>query len=114
MFLTQFSLRNPVTVTLFFIVLVLVGGVALMRMGRSILPPIALPSVSVAIAYPGASPQEIERLAIEPIEEEIRGIPNVQRVSSSAQSGIGEIAVQFRFGSTLLTDRANVQSAVDA
>ncbi len=114
MFLTQFSLRNPVTVTLFFLVFVLVGGVALMRMGRSILPPIALPAVSVAIAYPGASPKEIERLAIEPIEEELRRIPAVERVSSSAQNGIGEIAVQFRFGSSLLTDRANVQNAVDA
>src|SRR5579871_2379631 len=114
MFLTQFSLRNPVPVTLFYVVIVLLGGLAFMRMGRSILPPIALPSVSVAITYPGASPTEIERLTIEPIVQELRGIPNVARVSSSAQSGIGEIAVQFRFGSALRNDQADVQSAVDA
>lgn len=114
MLLTRLSLRNPVTVTLFFVVLVLLGAIAVARMGRSILPPIALPAVSVAISYPGASPREVERLTIQPIEEEIRGLPDVQRVSSSAQSGVGEIAVQFRFGSALPTDRANVQSAVDA
>jgi HAE1 family hydrophobic/amphiphilic exporter-1 len=114
MFLTRISLQNPVTVTLFFLVLGLLGAVAVTQMNRSILPPIALPAVSVAISYPGASPSEIERLAIEPIEEQIRGVSDVARISSSAQNGIGEIAVQFRFGSALPADRANVQSAVDA
>ncbi|HEX3671188.1 MAG TPA: efflux RND transporter permease subunit, partial [Candidatus Cybelea sp.] len=57
---------------------------------------------------------EIERLAIEPIEEQLRGLPEISRVSSSAQNGIAEIVVEFRFGSDLGTNRANVQSAVDS
>src|SRR5580700_3359743 len=114
MFLTTFSLRNPVVVTLFFVAIVAAGLIAIARMGRSVLPPIALPVVSITAAYPGASPREIERLAIEPIEQELRGLPEVDRISSSAQSGIAEIVVAFHFGSNLETDRANVQSAVDA
>lgn len=112
--LTTFSLRNPIAITLFFVVTVLLGLTAIGRMGRSVLPPIALPVVTVAASYPGASPREIERLVIEPIEEEIRGIPDVSRVSSSAQNGNAEFVVQFRFGSDLESDRANIQSAVDA
>lgn len=111
--LTTFSLRNPVVVTLFFVSIVALGLIALARMGRSVLPPISLPVISVNISYPGAGPEEIERLAIEPIEEQLRGLPEISRVSSSAQNGIAEIVVEFRFGSNVASDRANVQSAVD-
>ena len=114
MFLTVASLRNPMAVTLFFAIVALLGLLAAVRMGRSILPPIALPVVSVAAVYPGAGPTEIERLIVVPMEQQIQTLPDLSRVSASAQSGIGEIVVQFRFGSNLETDRANVQSAVDA
>jgi hydrophobic/amphiphilic exporter-1 (mainly G- bacteria), HAE1 family len=112
--LTAFSLRNPVALTLFFIFVVVLGMLAVARMGRSILPPISVPVVSVAATYPGASPREIQRLLVEPIDEEIAGLPDISRVSASAQSGIAEVVIQFRFGSNLETDRANVQNAVEA
>lgn len=114
MFLTRFALRNPVAVTLFYVLIGLVGLLALVRMGRSILPPISLPVVSIQAPYPGAGPRDVERLIIQPIEDQLAGLPDVSQVNASAQSGIGVIVVQFRFGSILATDRANVQQAVDA
>lgn len=114
MWLTSFSLKNPVAVTLFYIIVVLVGLIALARMGRSILPPISIPVVSVTATYPGASSREIERLVIEPIEENLKGLPDLSRVSSTAQSGVAEIVIQFRFGTNVDVDRTNVQDAVDA
>ena len=112
--LTAFSLRNPVTVTLFFVLVVVLGMLAVGRMGRSILPPISLSVVSVTASYPGASSNEVERLLVEPMEAEIQGLPDITRVSVSAQNGGAEIVAQFRFGSNLETDRANVQNAVEA
>ncbi len=114
MVLTTFSLKNPIAVTLFFVSIVAIGLLSVACMARSVLPPIALPVVSVTAPYPGAGPNEIERLIIEPIEDELRSLPAISRVSSSAQNGIAEIVVEFRFKSDLAGDRANVQSAVDA
>jgi HAE1 family hydrophobic/amphiphilic exporter-1 len=114
MFLTRFSLNNPIAVTLFFSVVGLIGVVAFARMGRSILPPIAIPAVSISTPYPGAAPQEIERLVIAPIEEQLRALPDVDRVSSFAQDGVAQIDVRFRFGTKIETDRMNVQQAVDS
>jgi HAE1 family hydrophobic/amphiphilic exporter-1 len=114
MFLTRFSLNNPIAVTLFFSVVGLIGVVAFARMGRSILPPIAIPAVSISAPYPGAAPQEIERLVIAPIEEQLRALPDVDRVSSFAQDGVAQIDVRFRFGTKIETDRMNVQQAVDS
>jgi HAE1 family hydrophobic/amphiphilic exporter-1 len=112
--LTRFCLNNPVAATLFYAAVGAIGLVAFFAMGRSVLPPIAVPVVAVSAPYPGAGPQEIERLVLEPIEDEARALPAVSRVTSSAQNGIGELRVEFRFGTNLETDRVNVQQAVDA
>ncbi len=114
MLLTRFCLRNPIAVTLFYALVTLLGMAALAQMGRSVLPPVSFPVVAVTAAYPGASPQEVERLVIEPIEDALDTLPNVERVSASAQYGIAELTVRFRFGSGLDADRTNVQQAVDA
>ena len=114
MFLTRLALRNPVAVTLFYALVGLAGLAAFAWMGRSILPPVAFPVVSVAAPYPGAAPQEIERLVLAPVEDALDGVPDVERVSATAQEGLGQIDVRFRFGSSLETDRTNVQQAVDA
>ncbi|MEO7201970.1 MAG: efflux RND transporter permease subunit [Candidatus Tumulicola sp.] len=112
--LTQFSLRNPIAVTLFYALVALLGFAALLEMGRSILPPVSFPVVAISAAYPGASPREIERLIVQPIEDQLEALPSVDRVSVSAQDGTASIVVRFRFGSNLETDRSNVQQAVDA
>ena len=112
--LTRYCLRNPIPVTLFFVLISLLGLFALARMGRSTLPPVSLPVVTIAANYPGAGATEIERLVVEPIEDELNGLPDLSRLSASGQNGVAEIIVQFRFGSNVDVDRANVQQAVDA
>jgi len=111
---TRFSLRNPVAVTLFYVLVGLLGTFAFARMGRSILPPVAFPVVAIAAPYPGAAPGEIERLVLMPIEDRLDAVPQVDRVFATAQEGLGSIQVRFRFGSNLDGDRINVQQAVDA
>ena len=112
--LTRFCLRNPIAVTLFYLFVLVVGFIALPAMGRSILPPLSIPLVTIAASYPDAAPQEMERLIVEPLEDQLDEIPDVDRVSASAQNGLAEIAVRFRFGSDVDVDRSNVQQAVDS
>jgi HAE1 family hydrophobic/amphiphilic exporter-1 len=112
--LTRFCLQNPVATTLFYLLVAFVGLLGLQRMGRSILPPVAIPIISISAPYAGAGPEEIERLVVEPVEDQLAALPSLVRVSASAQNGIGQLIVEFRFGSNIETDRANVQQAVDA
>ncbi len=111
---TRYCLKNPIPVTLFFAFISLLGLLALARMGRSTLPPVSLPVVSITANYPGAGASEIERLVIEPIEDQLNGLPDLSRISASAQNGVAELIVQFRFGSNVDVDRDNAQQAVDA
>ncbi|HEY4441407.1 MAG TPA: efflux RND transporter permease subunit, partial [Candidatus Elarobacter sp.] len=112
--LTRFCLENPTAVALIALAVAVAGLLALARMGRAVLPPIAFPVVAISAPYPGAGPAELERLVVEPIEDQLDGLAGVERVSAWAQDGIARIAVRFRYGTPLDTARADVQQAVDA
>src|SRR6185437_1539395 len=94
--LTRYCLRNPIPTTLFFTLIALLGLIALGRMGRSTLPPVSIPVVTIAANYPGAGASDIERLVIEPLEDQLNGLPDISRISASAQNGVADLIVQFR------------------
>jgi multidrug efflux pump subunit AcrB len=98
-----------------FIALAIFGTVAFKTIGRSANPPgTDFPIVVVYSDYPGASPQEMERLIVKPIEDQLDGIDNLDQLNATAQEGVATIVVQFKLGTNLDIAAINVQSAVDA
>ena len=73
MWLTRFTLRQPMIATLFFLAVAVFGLIAYFSMGENIIPNVNFPIVSVTAIYPGASPDEMERLIVRPIEDQIQG-----------------------------------------
>ena len=68
------------------------------NLGRMIAGIVSLGGIVViAIPYPGASPDVVEREVIEPIEEVISGISGVDRMTSSSLDSFGNIIVEFVF-----------------
>ncbi len=114
MWLTRASLEHPVAVTLFYLAVAILGAISFALLGRSVLPDVAFPSIVVSSAYPGASPAEMERLVIEPLEDALDGLSGVDRVTASTQSGFAEVTVRFHFGVSLQSAQSDVQEAVDA
>ncbi len=114
MWLTRFAISRPVITAMVFIALAIFGIVAFAKIGRSANPPgTDFPIVVVYSAYPGASPQEMERLVVKPIEDQLDGIDNLDQLSSTAQEGVATILAQFKLGTNLDIAAINVQSAVD-
>src|SRR5579862_751594 len=97
-----------------FIALAIFGTVAFMKIGRSADPPgTDFPIVVIFANYPGASPQEMERLIVKPIEDQLADIDNLDQLTATAQEGAASIGVQFKLGTDLNIAAINVQSAVD-
>jgi multidrug efflux pump subunit AcrB len=112
--LTRFAISRPVITAMIFVALAIFGTVAFFKIGRSANPPgTDFPIVVVYSAYPGASPQEMERLIVKPIEDQLDGIDNLDQLSATAQEGVATIIVQFKLGTNLDIAAINVQSAVD-
>lgn len=97
-----------------FIALAIFGTVSFFKIGRSDSPPgTDFPIVVVYSGYAGASPQEMERLVVKPIEDQLDGIDGLDQLNSTCQEGVATIIVQFKLGTNLDVAAINVQSAVD-
>jgi HAE1 family hydrophobic/amphiphilic exporter-1 len=79
------------------LIFVVFGLVALFQLDTDEYPEIDAPVVVIAIPYPGASPDVVEREVIDPIEEVISGISGVDRLTSSSLDNFANIIVEFDF-----------------
>ena len=114
MWLTRFTLRQPIIATLFFLGIAVFGLIGYFSMGENIIPNVNFPIVTVTAVYPGASPEEMERLVVKPIEDQIQGLAHLDKVMATVQEGTATITVQFKLGTDVNFASTDVQHAVDA
>ncbi|HEY4439146.1 MAG TPA: efflux RND transporter permease subunit [Candidatus Elarobacter sp.] len=113
MWLTRFSITRPIIVAMFFIALAVYGASSYFALGKNSQPNVNFPIVLVFANYPGASPAEIERLIVKPIEDQLDGIENLDQMTADAQEGTGVVVVQFKLGTNLDFAAIDVQRRVD-
>jgi len=112
--LTRFAISRWVITTVIFATLAIFGVVSFMLLGRSSNPPnTEFPVVAVVASYPGASPQDMERMVIKPIEDQMNGIEHLDQLSATAQEGTAVVVVQFTVGTNLDLASVDVQRRVD-
>ncbi|MGJ3260965.1 MAG: efflux RND transporter permease subunit [Rhodospirillales bacterium] len=95
------------------LVIVIYGALALNNATVSRDPDYAIPVVSVTLFLPGASPSEIERTVIYPIEEELRSVADLDRIDSHIEHGNARIRAEFRFGVDISVKRQDMESAIN-
>ncbi len=77
------------------IITVIIGVITLTKMQREARPNVNFNRVNVSVAYPGASPSEIEELIIDPIEEKIAEVEGVKEYRSVSFTGAGSISIKI-------------------
>jgi len=113
MWLTRFCIQRPLIVAMFFIGLAIFGFVSYQKLGRNEQPNVNFPVVIVVASYPGASPTEMEKLIIKPIEDQLDGIEHLDQMTATAQEGSAVVVVQFQLDTDLNYAAIDVQHRVD-
>ena len=104
---------NSVASNLLMLVL-LIGGIIWGNMiKQEVFPEFELDIVTVSVAYPGASPEEVEQGIILVIEEAVQGIEGIKEVSSYANEGYGNVVVEAMTGVNLQKLADDIQKEVD-
>jgi HAE1 family hydrophobic/amphiphilic exporter-1 len=112
MFISDFAIKRPIITVVAMVALVVFGLFALFRLQTDEFPEVAPPFVTVAIPYPGASPDGVERELLDPIEEAISAISGVKKVMGTAQDGYATIMVEFNFDKPLQEATQDVRDAI--
>lgn len=94
----RFSIQNPATVLVGVILAFLFGAIGLLRMPYQLSPTVTEPEITVATAWTGATPYEVERDIIEEQEKVLKGIPGLIEMESSSETGRGQVTLRFAVG----------------
>src|SRR6187431_3596695 len=97
MFISDTAIRKPVLTVVAMLIFVVFGIVALTQLDTDEYPEIDAPVVVIAVPYPGASPDIVEREVVDPIEEAVSGISGIDRMRSSSLDSYASIVVEFDF-----------------
>ncbi len=111
---SAFFIRRPVFACVLSILIVLLGGVAYLRLPVEQFPDVAPPVVQVSATYPGANAQTVADTVAAPLEQEINGVERMIYMSSTSGPGRYELNISFEPGmdvdlaAVLVQNRANI------
>jgi len=111
--LPRFSVKRPIFTTMVTLILVLLGLVSLSRLQIDMLPSIELPTLTIRTDYEGASPEVMERLITQIIEEIVATVPGVEEITSSSSEGRSTVRVSFVWGTEIDTAAIDVQGKLE-
>ncbi|MSQ28144.1 MAG: efflux RND transporter permease subunit [Dehalococcoidia bacterium] len=103
--LTRLAITRPLAILMLILGIVLMGVVSYTRLKIDRLPPISVPFLSVNIGYPGASPEDVESLILQPLEDALGGVPGAISLQATAREGSGSVNIQ-------LSEEANLDAAL--
>ncbi len=95
--LAKTFLLNPLTPILGAILLLL-GFLALSTMPREEDPQIAISGGAVIVAMPGATPEEVENIILNPLERKLREVRGIEHVYGMAMNDVGVVNVMYYIG----------------
>lgn len=111
--LPAFSVRRPIFTTMITLIVVIIGAFSMARLKIDLLPDIELPTITIRTEYEGASPEVMERLVTQIIEEIVGVVPGVVEMSSESSEGNSSIRVSFAWGSDINTAALDVQAMIE-
>ncbi len=113
--ISEFFINRPVLANVLAIVIVLIGGVALVTLPVAQYPNIVPPTVQVTTSYPGASAQTVVDNVALPIELQVNGVEGmIYMQSTSTDAGTYTLTVTFEIGTDLDFAQVLVQNRVSA
>ena len=104
---------NSVAANLLMLAIVAAGLISLSGIDREAWPTTPFYHIEVSMAYPGATPEEVEESIVVKIEDQVSGLDGVKAVKSVAAPGIASIRIQMDFGTDMAQALNDIESAVN-
>ncbi|MCH6258549.1 efflux RND transporter permease subunit [Puniceicoccaceae bacterium K14] len=105
--------NRPVAANLCMLLLLLLGGIFLLKTKREVFPAFALDRISIQVSVPGSSAEEIETGVLLSLEQRLQSVRGVKRISSEARRSVGIVYVDISRGADANAVMQDVKNAVD-
>lgn len=106
-------IHNRVTPNLLMIILMIGGIFMSSKITREVFPAFELDNISISVAYPGASPEEVEQGLVLAIEDSIQAIEGIKEITSTANEGSARVRAELRDDANPQKILQDIQQEID-
>ncbi len=110
-----FAINKSILNHIFFLFLLLLGSFAYVNIPKEIFPPTNLDAIAITGSYAGASPEILDKMAVTPIEDELKNLSQISDIQSSIKNGFFRIKASLKDGEDLdetLSDTKDIISNI--
>ena len=92
----NFSIKNPLIVNLFLLLIILIGFASWTSMPAEMFPVVEKDRIKILTTYEGATPEEVEQQVTAPIESSLDNLQDVDFYYSSSSEGISKVTLKLK------------------
>lgn len=97
--ISAYAVKNYQFTLIMFLMAIAVGVTTLFTMPRSEDPEIEAPQFAIVVVYPGTSPEDMEELVVDPVEEKIHELEDMKRIKTTISDGLAVFRVEYKYES---------------
>ncbi len=97
--ISEYAVKNYQFTLIMFLMAVALGVTTLFNMPRSEDPEIEAPQYAIVVVYPGTSPEDMEELVVDPVEEKINELEDMKRIKTTISDGLAVFNVEYKYES---------------
>lgn len=110
--LAELSIKRPIFITCVVSLMLILGVICLKKMPVDLFPDVTFPTIFIQIAYPGASPVDVEKQVAKPIEDELGSLSGLKTITSNNLDSASIIILQFKLGSDIKEVEQQVRNRI--
>lgn len=108
-----YTIKYPVVANLVMLLLVFFGALAFLQLKYNFFPDTPVQNIKIQVTYPGASPEEVEEGIVYKIEDNLKGVIGVERVTSVSSENFADITVELVYKADPNVMLQEVKNAID-
>lgn len=112
-FASSWAIDNKTVIYVITVFLLIAGLYSYEKLPKEQFPDIVVPTIYVQTTYVGASPKDMENLITKPIEDELKSVKDIKKVTSTSVENFSSIVVEFTTKVSTETAKQRVKDAVD-
>lgn len=99
--LYETSVKKPITTSLIFIAIIVLGLFSLSKLSIDQFPEIEMNTAIVLVSYPGASAEDVENNVTKVMESSLSTVSDLKKITSTSKENTAIVSVEFNWGTDL-------------
>jgi len=111
--LPRLSVKRAVTFSMLFVAITGFGFMGMRLLPIDLFPDITMPVAVIFADYSGASPEDMEQLVSQPLEEAVSSVSGIKNITSDSRQGVSFLMLEFAWGTDMDQAKQDIRENID-